>query len=322
MEPEAILKARGVKKYFPVRQGFLQKPVGWVQAVDDVSLEILPGQTLGLVGESGCGKSTLARLFLKLLDLDQGEIFYRGREISGLSERAFKPLRKEIQIIFQDPQGSLNPKMTIASTLKDGLRVLGLPKNQRREKSGELLERVGLGPEDKNRYPHEFSGGQRQRVGLARALSVEPDLIICDEPVSALDVSIQSKIINLLYTLQQDLKVSYLFISHDLNVVGYLSHQVVVMYLGQIMESAPTEKIFASPEHPYTRALLAATPKVDADPDQEEQLLSGDVPSPLNPPRGCRFNTRCPLGDDRCRQEPVVLEKKGSGNLVRCLKVS
>ncbi|MFW6054746.1 MAG: ABC transporter ATP-binding protein, partial [Thermodesulfobacteriota bacterium] len=252
MEQEAILRARGVRKYFPVRRGFLQRPAGWIQAVDDVSLEILPGQTLGLVGESGCGKSTLARLFLKLLHPDQGEILYKGREISGLSEREFKPLRKEIQIIFQDPQGSLNPKMTIASTLEDGLKVLGLPKKQHQEKTGQLLERVGLSPEDRKRYPHEFSGGQRQRIGLARALTVEPKLIICDEPVSALDVSIQSKIINLLYTLQQESSVSYLFISHDLNVVGYLSHQVAVMYLGQIMEYAPTEKIFAWPEHPYT----------------------------------------------------------------------
>ena len=322
MEQQAILKAREVRKYFPVRRGFLKKPVGWLQAVDDVSLEILPGQTLGLVGESGCGKSTLARLFLKLLDPDQGEILYRGREISGLSERAFKPLRKEIQIIFQDPQGSLNPKMTIASTLEDGLRVLGLPKKLRLEKSGDLLERVGLDPEDRNRYPHEFSGGQRQRIGLARALSVEPELIICDEPVSALDVSIQSKIINLLYTLQKELSVSYLFISHDLNVVGYLSHQVAVMYLGQIMEYASTENIFASPEHPYTRALLAATPRVEADPEQEEEPLSGDVPSPLDPPRGCRFHTRCPLGDAECRRDPVPLKQKRSGHLVRCLKVS
>ncbi|MCF8039477.1 MAG: ATP-binding cassette domain-containing protein [Desulfohalobiaceae bacterium] len=322
MEQQAILKARKVRKYFPVRRGFLQKPVGWLQAVDDVSLEILPGQTLGLVGESGCGKSTLARLFLKLLDPDQGEILYRGREISGLSERAFKPLRKEIQIIFQDPQGSLNPKMTIASTLEDGLRVLGLPKKQRLEKSGDLLERVGLDPEDRNRYPHEFSGGQRQRIGLARALSVEPELIICDEPVSALDVSIQSKIINLLYTLQKELSVSYLFISHDLNVVGYLSHQVAVMYLGQIMEYASTESIFASPEHPYTRALLAATPRVEADPEQEEEPLSGDVPSPLDPPKGCRFHTRCPLGDAECRRDPMLLKRKHSGHLVRCRKVS
>lgn len=322
MAQDPILLAESLTKYFPVRRGFLQRPLGWVQAVDDVSLAILPGQTLGLVGESGCGKSTLARLFLKLLDLDRGEITYKGRQVSRLSEHDFKPLRKEIQIIFQDPQGSLNPKMTIAATIADGLRVLKLPKPKRSKQADELLERVGLNPQDKNRYPHEFSGGQRQRIGLARALSVEPSLIICDEPVSALDVSIQAKIINLLYTLQKDLALSYLFISHDLNVVGHLSHQVAVMYLGQIMEYAPTEQIFSAPEHPYTKALLAATPRVDAEPDQEEEPLSGDVPSPLDPPRGCRFHTRCPLGDAECRRDPVPLKRKRSGHLVRCRKVS
>lgn len=322
MAQDPILLAESLTKYFPVRRGFLQRPLGWVQAVDDVSLAILPGQTLGLVGESGCGKSTLARLFLKLLDLDRGEITYKGRQVSRLSEHDFKPLRKEIQIIFQDPQGSLNPKMTIAATIADGLRVLKLPKPKRSKQADELLERVGLNPQDKNRYPHEFSGGQRQRIGLARALSVEPSLIICDEPVSALDVSIQAKIINLLYTLQKELALSYLFISHDLNVVGHLSHQVAVMYLGQIMEYAPTEQIFSAPEHPYTKALLAATPRVDAEPDQEEEPLSGDVPSPLDPPRGCRFHTRCPLGDAECRRDPVPLKRKRSGHLVRCRKVS
>ena len=321
MEHNVILQAKGLTKHFPVRKGFLQRPAGWIHAVDDVSLDIPRAGTLGLVGESGCGKSTLARLILKLLEPDHGELVYQGRKISGLSEAAFKPLRKEIQIVFQDPHGSLNSKMNIASTLEDGLRVMGLPKSQRRDRIAALLEQVGLSPEIRNRYPHEFSGGQRQRIGLARALSVEPKLIICDEPVSALDVSIQAKIINLLLTLQKQLDLSYLFISHDLNVVGFLSHQVAVMYLGQIMEYAPTEPIFADPGHPYTKALLAATPKVDAA-QQEEKPLTGDVPSPLNPPRGCRFHTRCPIADAGCRKEPVPLERKRSGHLVRCLKVS
>ena len=319
MEQNAILQARGLSKHFPVRKGFLQRPAGWVHAVDDVSLAVPRGGTLGLVGESGCGKSTLARIVLKLLEPDAGELVYQGREITWLPEAAFKPLRKDIQIVFQDPYGSLNAKMSIASTLEDGLRVLGLPKAQRRERIGSLLEQVGLSPEIRNRYPHEFSGGQRQRIGLARALSVEPKLIICDEPVSALDVSIQAKIINLLLTLQQQLELSYLFISHDLNVVGFLSHQVAVMYLGQIVEYAPTEELFAEPRHPYTQALLAATPRVDALQSQR-QPLAGDVPSPLHPPAGCRFHTRCPLAGPECRQSPVALTQTGDGRLIRCLK--
>ncbi len=319
MEHNAILQARGLSKHFPIRKGFLQRPVGWVHALDEVSLEVPRGGTLGLVGESGCGKSTLARIILKLLEPDAGELVYQDREISGLPESLFKPLRKDIQIVFQDPYGSLNAKMSIASTLEDGLRVLGLPKHLRRERIGTLLEQVGLSPDIRNRYPHEFSGGQRQRIGLARALSVEPKLIICDEPVSALDVSIQAKIINQLLTLQKQLELSYLFISHDLNVVGHLSHRVAVMYLGQIMEYASTEDIFAAPRHPYTQALLAATPRVYPE-QQNKQPLSGDVPSPIDPPKGCRFHTRCPFGDAECRQAPVPLEAKGSGHVVRCLK--
>ncbi len=321
MEHNAILQARGLSKHFPIRKGFLQRPAGWVHALDEVSLEVPRGGTLGLVGESGCGKSTLARIILKLLEPDHGDLVYQGREISGLPESLFKPLRKDIQIVFQDPYGSLNAKMSIASTLEDGLRVLGLPKHLRRERIGALLEQVGLNPDIRNRYPHEFSGGQRQRIGLARALSVEPKLIICDEPVSALDVSIQAKIINLLLTLQKQLALSYLFISHDLNVVGHLSHRVAVMYLGQIMEYASTEDIFATPRHPYTQALLAATPRVDPE-QQNKQPLSGDVPSPIDPPKGCRFHTRCPFGYAECRQAPVPLEAKRPGHLVRCLKVS
>ncbi|UCC66900.1 MAG: ATP-binding cassette domain-containing protein [Deltaproteobacteria bacterium] len=317
-----LLKVEGLRKYFPVRRGFFQRVIGWIKAVDDVDLEVYQGKTLGLVGESGCGKSTIGRLILKLLEPDEGRIIYQGREISSVSQDEMKPLRKEMQIIFQDPFGSLNPRMTVGQSIEEGLRTLGVKGHgERRTRVGDLLETVGIGPDVADFYPHEFSGGQRQRIGIARALSVEPSLIICDEPVSALDVSIQSQIINLLKDLQNKLGLSYLFISHDLTVVGYISDTVAVMYLGHIMEYAPADELFDNPLHPYTLALLSAIPTPDPDVRHEQKGLVGDVPSPFNPPPGCKFQGRCPLVEDRCRIEEIDVYRVHEEHTVRCWKV-
>jgi oligopeptide transport system ATP-binding protein len=318
----ALLDVEGLKKYFPVRRGFLQGVVGWIKAVDGVAFEIYQGKTLGLVGESGCGKSTIARLILRLLEPDQGKIIYRGQDISGIPQEKMKPLRKEMQIIFQDPYGSLNPRMTVGQSIEEGLRIVGVKRQgERKEKVASLLEMVRMKPDAAALYPHQFSGGQRQRVGIARALSVNPSLIICDEPVSALDVSIQSQIINLLKELQNTLGVSYLFISHDLNVVGYLSDTVAVMYLGHIMEYASAEVLYDKPLHPYTLALLSAMPDPEPGARQSLPALVGDVPSPFNPPPGCKFQGRCPLVEERCREGEIQMYEKGDGHFVRCWKV-
>ncbi len=316
-----LLKGEALRKYFPVRRGFFQKAAGWVKAVDSLDLEIEEGKTLGLVGESGCGKSTVARMLLRLMAPDGGRIVYKGRDISLMYGKELKTLRKEVQIIFQDPFGSLNPRMTAGQCIDEGLRVLGAgDRNQRKERVRELLEIVGLAGDSMDRYPHEFSGGQRQRIGIARALSVEPSLIICDEPVSALDVSIQAQILNLLKKLQNELGLSYLFISHDLNVVGYMSDRVAVMYLGHIMEYAPADTLFEKPLHPYTIALLSSVPV----PGEKTGMkpLAGDVPSPLDPPPGCKFQARCPLVGNRCREEEIRFYPAGDGHLVRCWKVA
>lgn len=313
---------QGLTKYFPVQRGFFQKVVGWIKAVDGVDFRIEKGKTLGLVGESGCGKSTIGRLILRLLDPDKGNITFRDQDLSTLSQKDLKPLRKEMQIIFQDPFGSLNPRMTVGQAIEEGLRILGIGNHGARQtRVKELLEMVGLPSSTSDRYPHEFSGGQRQRVGVARALSVEPSLIICDEPVSALDVSIQAQIINLLKNLQNRLDLSYLFIAHDLNVVGYISDTVAVMYLGHIMEYAPAEELFDNPFHPYTLALLSAIPTIDPDKREGHQALTGEVPSPFNPPPGCKFQGRCPLVEAKCREHEIAFREVRQGHKVRCWKV-
>jgi oligopeptide/dipeptide ABC transporter ATP-binding protein len=315
-----ILSARGVKKYFPVRRGFLQKVIGWVKAVDGVDLEIRLAQTLGLVGESGCGKTTMAQLILKLIEPDAGTICFRGQDITSFSPEEMKPLRKEIQIVFQDPYGSLNPRMSVGQSIEEGLRDRG-GKVWRRERVRELLEMVGMPGNVGDRYPHEFSGGQRQRIGIARALSVEPSLIICDEPVSALDVSIQAQIINLLKSLQAKLGLSYLFIAHDLNVVEYISDTLGIMYLGQMMEYGPADLIYDHPLHPYSLGLMASVPVPEPGAKREWHPLKGDVPTPFNPPPGCKFQGRCPLVEDRCRGGEIEFYPVENGRRVRCWKV-
>jgi oligopeptide/dipeptide ABC transporter ATP-binding protein len=320
----SILEVKNLKKFFPIRRGFLQRITGWVKAVEDVSFSIAKGKTLGLVGESGCGKSTVARLILKLLHPDDGQILFKGQDITHLSDKEMKPLRKEIQIIFQDPYGSLNPRMTVSQTLSEGLRIAGT-KNGAGEKDRleNLLRMVGMSPAAADRYPHEFSGGQRQRIGIARALSVKPALVICDEPVSALDVSIQAQIINLLKDLQDQLELSYLFISHDLNVVGYLCHDVAVMYKGHIVEYAPAEVLFAKPVHPYTHLLLAAIPdpeKTDEAPDTAD-LAAEELPLAMAPPAGCIFLEKCPHRDAQCEHSNQPFTVVGNNHSVRCWKL-
>ena len=317
-----MLLVRGLRKYFPVRRGFLQKIIGYVKAVDGVDFAIDQGKTLGLVGESGCGKSTIGRLILRLLEPDQGTIFYKDHDTAPLSQKEIAPLRREMQIIFQDPFGSLNPRMTVGQSIEEGLRTIRIRnRTERRARVEKLLNTVGMASSAADRYPHEFSGGQRQRIGIARALSVEPSLIICDEPVSALDVSIQAQIINLLKELQSRLGLTYLFISHDLHVVSYISDRVAVMYLGHIMEYAPTEELFDQPLHPYTLALLSAVPAPGKETSQEAEELAGDVPSPFNPPPGCKFQGRCPLVEERCKIAEIEFYPVGDGHKVRCWKV-
>ena len=316
-----ILRLVAVKKYFPIRRGFFQKTVGWVKAVDGVSFEIQKGKTMGLVGESGCGKTTVARLILKLLESDEGKIIFKSRDISRFSEKEMKPIRKEVQIIFQDPFGSLNPRMTVGQCVEEGIRISGINHaTRRKERLEALMNMVGMSYDSADRYTHEFSGGQRQRIGIARALSVDPSLIVCDEPVSALDVSIQAQIINLLKDLQDQLGLSYLFISHNLNIVGYLCDTISVMYNGSIMESASSEDIFDHPCHPYTISLLSAVPnpdtKWDAKLSHEQRYDASAVYE------GCKYQIKCPLVEPQCRLKPSDFITVGENHLVRCWKVS
>ncbi len=298
-----LLEAENLVKHFPARHDVFGRPRAWVRAVDGVSFALAPGETLALVGESGCGKSTVGRLVLRLIEPSAGRVKYQGRDIHALGPGALRALRREMQIIFQDPYGSLNPRMTVGQMLEEPLALHDIaPPGGRARRVAELLRLVGLRPEHAQRYPHEFSGGQRQRIGIARALAVEPKLIVCDEPVSALDVSIQAQVVNLLGDLQRQLGLAYIFIAHDLAVVRHIATRVAVMYLGQIVELAETAALFAEPRHPYSQALLAAVPVPDPARRKKRLLLEGDVPSPIDPPGGCRLHTRCRHVQARCRQ--------------------
>ncbi len=308
---EKLLEVRDLVKHFPITKGIIfSKQVGAVQAVDGISFDVNRGETLGLVGESGCGKSTTGRMILRLIEATSGSIDFEGRNILELGKDQMRELRKDIQIIFQDPYASLNPRMTVGDIIGEPLYIHKLAKGKEREKRvRELLEVVGLSAFHARRFPHEFSGGQRQRIGVARALAVNPKLIVCDEPVSALDVSIQAQVVNLLQDLQEEFDLTYLFIAHDLSVVKHISDRVAVMYLGKIMELAHKKALYDSPQHPYTQALLSAIPVADPTVKKERVILKGDVPSPINPPTGCRFHTRCPKAMDICKvKEPKWLE--------------
>ena len=311
-----LLEAKNLKMHFPIKAGVLKRTVGHVKAVDGVDLSVRKGETLGLVGESGCGKSTLARLMLRLLEPTDGEVIFEGDDVLKMNRKDMLRVRRNMQIVFQDPYASLNPRMTVGNIIAEPLKTHDIGESKDRKKRvQELLEIVGLSPEHYNRYPHEFSGGQRQRIGVARAIALNPKLIICDEPVSALDVSIQAQVVNLLEDLQQEFDLTYIFIAHDLSVVKHISDRVAVMYLGKIVEISDRQTLYNQPRHPYTSSLLSAIPIPDPEKERARQrvVLTGDVPSPANPPSGCHFHTRCPRAQDYCKEHIPVLESQENG---------
>lgn len=313
---EPILRVENVVTRYPIRAGLFRRMVGHVHALNDVSIGLFPGETLGVVGESGCGKTTLGRSILRLIEPDSGRVMYRGMDVLAANDNELRSLRKELQIVFQDPYASLNPRLPVNEIVGEPLAVHGVAKSERRTKVGEMLSEVGLLPEHGNRYPHEFSGGQRQRIGIARALILNPAVLILDEPVSALDVSIQAQILNLLRRIQQEKRISMIFIAHDLSVVRHVSDRVAVMYLGRVVEIGDRKSLYESPKHPYTASLLSAVPVADPVTELSRQriVLHGDVPSPANPPSGCEFRTRCPIAQDRCASaRPAMQEIDGVG---------
>jgi oligopeptide transport system ATP-binding protein len=322
MDKKVLIEIKNLKKYFPITQGVvLKKHIGDVKAVDDVSFQICQGETLGLVGESGCGKTTLGRTILQLYPPTSGQIIYRGKNLVQIGRSELQKVRQKLQIIFQDPYASLNPRMTVGNIVSEAMiyhRII--PRSQREERVAELLELVGLNPQFAQRFPHEFSGGQRQRIGIARALALNPEFIVCDEPISALDVSIQAQVVNLLERLQRELGLTYLFIAHDLSMVRHISHRVAVMYLGRIVEITNSADLYKRPLHPYTHALLSAVPIPDPETESTRQpiVLKGDVPNPASPPVGCNFNTRCPYTKDICFQEEPLLVEHIPGHYAAC----
>ncbi|HNN12584.1 MAG TPA: dipeptide ABC transporter ATP-binding protein [Anaerolineales bacterium] len=314
-----LLEVKNLVKYFPVRSGLLQRTTAWVKAVDNVSFAVKEGETLGMVGESGCGKTTIGRTVLRLVEPTAGEVSFNGQDILKMGAKDLKPLRRDMQIIFQDPYASLNPRIPIGESVMEGLHIhnIGHPKD-RWEVAINMLKKVGLEEYHARRYPHEFSGGQRQRIGIARALALNPKFIVCDEPVSALDVSIQSQVLNILKDLQKEFGLTYLFIAHNLSVVEHISDRVAVMYLGKMVELAERDVLYREPLHPYTRALLSAIPVAHPDMKRERTILKGDVPSPLNPPKGCRFHTRCPIAVEKCSQDEPEFKQIRPGHWVAC----
>ncbi len=319
IDPEVLLSVQNLTKYFPITGGLFSRTVGHVKAVDGVSFDVKRGETLGLVGESGCGKTTTGRAVLRLIEPTSGNVYFEGKDIVKASKSELRNLRREMQIVFQDPFGSLNPRMSVGEIIEEPLAIHKIGNNQERQKRvRELLEVVGLAAYHIRRYPHEFSGGQRQRIGIARALALNPKLVVADEPVSALDVSIQSQILNLMEDLQREFGLTYLFIAHGLNVIRHISDRVGVMYLGVMMEIAESEEIYKHPLHPYTEALFSAIPIPNPAARRERIILQGDVPSPVNPPSGCRFHTRCPIAQEQCKVERPPLKESAPGHWVAC----